>query len=211
MPDRDVFDRHVQREWRKVARLLLSAEVDPSVLQKVMRHLGDDFRRKGCPGFDQIVSIVVEAASSDQSMEIARQVAVNRLEQTRRCEGASSTEIAVGAANVVLAELMHYHEAVVADQKELELRFAAQILAELAAKRMNFSSLLPEMVEHNLLSYQTMAARIERTKRSLRSSPDMRALAAQILQDPSGRTLKLPRRRKESRSQADLLVSTISE
>jgi hypothetical protein len=210
MPDRDVFDRHVQRGWRTVGRLLLGAEVDPSVLQRVARHLAADLKRNGCPGFDQIAEILVDAIDSQQPKETARQIAIDRLDFVKKREGCTSTELVIRAANIVLAKETHDDPADVVNRDELRVSLASRVLAEIATNRMYPSPLVHELVEHERMSFQAMTSIQHRCKHMLQRPPELQSLAAQLLQDPEGCAVKLPRRRKTHRSQADLLVAAIS-
>src|SRR5687768_1986354 len=110
MPDRDVFDRNVRRGWQTAARLALSFDDEPNSLSSVIRALGNDIKKEGLPGFDQIVSALARCNSDMDAL--AMHDALERIRSDFLC---TSTEEAVAAAKRLLWSPIEGQQFVVRD------------------------------------------------------------------------------------------------
>jgi hypothetical protein len=70
---------------------------------------------------------------------------------------------------------------------------------------------LAEIVEGGEVSFQEIQSRRQRAKDLIVAAPESRQLAAQLLLDPSGGSVKLPRAPQSKLSQAELLVTALTE
>jgi hypothetical protein len=209
MPDRDVFNRNVHRGWQSASRRMLATTDDPEALASVVRALAKLMREGGCPGFDQIIGTVVEAWESS-APEGARQTAVAKLDYIRLHEGNSATEIAIASARRFLPqgdELPHQALVQPTDRDYV----ATRVLAEVADAYLCPASLLGELVESGELSYHELRSRRERAKSMICASPEARRLAAQLLSNPSGTSVQMPRSSGVKPSQAEILVVALTK
>lgn len=204
MPDRDVFDRNVSRGWKSTARLIIGHDGDPDALRSVICALGEELKREGCPGFDAVVQIVTGVLRSTDRQLVHRR-ASEQLELLSYEEASGTTEIAVAAAKRLLARPPW------CCGDTLPLTVAVHILAELADARMCPAPMLALLVEEGGMSFQTLQSRRERAKSMLAAAPETQRLAAMLLADPSGASVKTPRVRRSKMSQADILVTALTE
>jgi hypothetical protein len=207
MPDRDVFDRTVRGGWQSASRGMLTSEHDPLALGSVIRALAADVKRLGCPGFDTAVGIVVDALSSiDPDQE--REAAHRRLDHLRRQDGNGRTEILVDLCKCLL--VMPEVRLPTADNALCDT-VAVRLLAGFADACMCPARLLTEVIEHEHISFQTVRARRKRMMALLVEAPETARLAGQLLVDPSGGAVRTPRMPRVKTSQADILVSALTD
>lgn len=204
MPDRDVFDRNVSRDWQSAARLTIGHDGNPDSLRAVIRALGKRLEREGCPGFETIVRIVLEAYRSTYRQHV-RRPAYERLDRLRCEEANSTTEIAVAAAKRLLIQPPLYCG------DPWPVTIGASILSELADARMCPAPLLAELVESGDVSFQTIKARRDCAKSMLAAAPETRRLAEMLLADASGASVKTPRMERQKMSQADILATALTD
>lgn len=204
MPDRDVFDRNVSRGWKHAARLIIGHDEDPNALRSVIRALGQELKRDGCPGVDIIVQIVTDALQSTDR-QCARRQAAKSLERVRREEASGTTETVVVAAQRLIAQPPWG-----CDDTSPQV-VAVHLLADLVDARLCPAPMLGLLVEEGGMSFQTLHSRLERAKAMLVAAPEVHRLAEMVLVDPSGSSVKQPRIRRTKTSQADLLVTALTE
>lgn len=211
MPDRDIFDRTVRPGWKTAARLVIGSADDPSALASLIRALAKEVKNGGCPGLDQIVDIVVDdLRASDQ--RAARHLAHWQLDRVRLLQGNGVTEIAIIAAKQFLARPASLSDnSLEKDEEETRINVAAHILADLADALMCSARLRAEIVEQGQVSFQAVQARRDRAKEMLVSAPEIRRLAQQLLADSSGALVKSPRISRAKLSQAEILVTALTE
>jgi hypothetical protein len=204
MPDRDVFDRNVSRGWVRAAHLTIGHDGNPDALRSVIRALGQELKREGCPGLDAVVGIVIDAYRSTDR-QLAQERACDQLDRLRCDEASSTTEIAVAAAKRLLIQPP------LCCDNPLPVTIAAHLLAELADARMCPAPLLAELVESGDVSIQTIQFRRKRVKSMLAAAPETQRLAELLLADPSGASVKTPRMRRPEMSQADILLTALTD
>lgn len=205
MPDRDVFDRNVRPGWRSASRLLIGTAEDDDLLRSVIRALGKEIKRDGCPGFEAIVQIVISARRSSDHRH-AQRWANEQLEQLRREQASSITEVATNSAKRLLVR----PPAMSLDEPQ-PLTVAAEVLGDLAAAWLCPAPLMASLVEEGHISFQDFRFRRERAKAIFVSSPEFQRLANMLLADPSGTSVRTPQMRRPKISQADILVTAITD
>jgi hypothetical protein len=191
---------------------MLGSANDPGALKAVTRALAMKARNDGFQGFVDIVDIIVDALSLE-SRQSARFRANARLESVRRSQRSSTTEILVRAAK---SSLVNPESFLLADgspmpTSELRIIVAANLLADLADGLMCPAAMLPELVEEGIVSFQDLHARRDRAKAHVASSTQTRRLAAQLLSDPSGGAVIVPRMQREKLTQAEILLTALTD
>ncbi|MGH2531660.1 MAG: hypothetical protein ACRDJW_05080 [Thermomicrobiales bacterium] len=210
MPDRDVFDRTVRPGWQTAARRMIGAADDPDALVSVIRALANEAKKVGCPGFDQIVGIVVDVLHQPD-YRAARQLANQRLDRIRREQASGVAEQAVNAAKGLLVDRAPFAWSLGRVDDEARIDVASQILATLADYWMCPTRLLVEIIEQGQVSFQEVRARRERAMKMLVSALETRRLAEQLLADPSGALVKRPQISRAKLTQAEILVTALTE
>lgn len=211
MPDRDVFDRNVGRGWQTAARKTLCLDDDPSALPSVITALGRECKQRGCAGFDEIVDGLLDAIGAAEPRKI-REIVHDRLDYVRMKYLTESTQGAVNAAKRVAATVADWlpHPCGEMDVLGLREKIAVQLLAELADSWMCPARVLAEIVEHEHVAFQTIQARRERAKRKLVEAAETKRLAQQLLADPSGSKVTVPKMARAKVSQEEILVTALT-
>lgn len=212
MPDRDVFNRKVKSGWQAAARRMIGAANDPDALPSVLRALGKEIKSNGCPGVDQIVRVIVDAIRSPDP-RTARKRAHEQLEEIRRDQGSGNTEIAVAFGRKLLAGApdLNINGISPMDDDQLRLHLSILILADLADASTCPAAVLAEIVEGGEVSFQDVSSRRQHLRDMIASAPEIRRLAVQLLVDPSGSSVRLPRIPRAKVSQAEILVTALTE
>jgi len=134
-----------------------------------------------------------------------------QLDRIRIANGNSATQNTADAAKrliVTASEWMPFNASML-DAEELRTVIATHLLAELADGWMCPSRLLAEIIEHQQVSLQTIQSRRERAKRDIAGAVETRRLAHQLLNDPSGCLVTVPRIPRVRKSQAEILVTAL--
>lgn len=210
MPDRDVFDRNVRPGWQTAARRMIGAADDPDALASVIRALANEVKKVGCPGLDQVVSIVADAMRQPDN-RASRKFAHQRLDRIRREQASSVTEQVVKAAKEILVDQASFVSRLGRADAEVRVDIASQILAALADDWMCPTRLLAEIIEQGQVSFQEVRARRDRAKKMLMSASETRRLAEQLLADPSGALVKRLQISRVKLTQAEILVTALTE
>jgi hypothetical protein len=211
MPDGDVFDRSIRRGWQTASRRVLGGGEGQDALPSVLRALGKEVRANGCPGLDQIVSVLTSAIRSSQPKAM-RQPALVKLEHLRVQHGDRITQLAIDSARRLLAGGFEpgLSTRQMMDDGELRIDLCTTMLADLADAFMCPAALLPRLVEEGNVSFQAFHSRRQRNKESIVGAPESRRLALQLLADPSGALVKVPQIRRERLSQAEILATALT-
>ena len=211
MPDRDVYDRNVDRGWQTPSRHVYGGSDDDLTLPSLLRALGRTLKNGGCPGVDTVASIVAEAVGSAEPRLARREVGA-QLEQVRRACGSARTEIAVVIARRILAEpdVLFPTPADCLDRDRVKEIVAKEILVELAIRKISTSALTHELVEKENKSIGHVLARRQHARELLTSAPQITGLAREVLASPEGQTIKIPRVKTPKPAQEEILVMAIS-
>lgn len=212
MPDRDVFDRNVSRGWQTAARRMLGSDDDLDAVGSVIRALSKEVREHGCAGLDQIVGVISEYHGSSMDDQLRGQ-AHDRLDMIRIAQHCNTTETTVNAGKRLLAVADKRNKANGSnvDLNDERLGYTLEILAELADDRMCPARLLPELIESGLTSFQALHHRRERAKNLLKAAPEFHQIAQQLLDDPTGRRLVIPRIRRQKLSPEEMLAFPLTK
>jgi hypothetical protein len=212
MPDRDVFRRNCKPGWQTAAQRMIGSLDDPDALPSVLRALGQETKANGCPGIDDIVSVLAEALETPVTPSI-RLEALNRFESIRVQQGNANTEVAIASGRRLLASAsgLRLPESGMQSVGEIRVNLTTAILADLADSEMCPAAVLHELIEDRKASFQEIEERRQRAKSLVAAASETRRLAVQLLIDPTGVSVKAPRVPREKRSQADILVIGLTE
>lgn len=193
MPDRDVFSRHIPRGWQAAARIAHSGLDDVVCTVKLMRALGNDTKRGGCPGINEIADIVADAFGSPDTG--LHEGASRRLDQVNRNHMNDRTEVAVETARTMLAfDKSHDPSASgVADLEQVRLNVATRYLIGFAMRQISSPSLLSSLGETSDVPVAVYLARQQSARKLLADSPELETLARQLLSSPEGGRARTPR------------------
>lgn len=212
MPDRDVFNRKVERGWQTAARLLIGGTDDDEALAAAIRALVRMIKANGRPGLDQVVQIVADALRSPRPTT-ARAIAIAKLDDVRLHQATRQTEIAVASAKGILAGRLEsgISSTESGDKENLHEHLAIRIVTDLAMTSLFPAPLLAELVEAGDISFQGFSLRRQRANKMIVTSPQTRRLALQLLADPSGTSVKAPQMARRKKSQAEMLVVALTD
>ncbi len=211
MPDRDVYDRNIERGWQTAARRVYEGDEDTLILASLLRALGLALKDGGCPGIDTIASIVATTVGSADPRG-GRKEAVAQLERVRRLTGTSRTELAVDCARRILSDpdALFSELADRIDPERAKLIVAEAILVEMAKLKISCHGLMHEMVEKEHKPIGLVLARRQHALDLLAQSPQITKLAREVLRCPEGQTVKVPRVKTPKPAQEDLVYMAIS-
>lgn len=203
MPDNDIFRRNVNRGWQKAARLNFGAEDDPNALPSAIRALGGELKGGGCPRFPEIITVVTGAIES-ANFTVDRRLAFDELEHINFEAASGITEIAVNVAKRLISQ----HQNNAGSWSE---NVAVQILAGIAVSRMCPAAIIHALVEEGSIPYQTLDTRRKRSQLRIATAPETLSLAKMLLADPTGVSVKAPQIRRVRMSQADILLTALTD
>ena len=211
MPDRDIYDRNIERGWQTAARHVYEGDEDELTLPSLLRALGRTLKDGGCPGIDTIASITATAVGSADPRGGRREVNA-QLEQVRRASGNARTEIAVDVAGRILADPEALFPTLAARRyrDRAKLVVAEAILVELAIRKSSHPALTHELVEKEHKPIGLVLARRQHARDLLASAPQINKLAREVLGCPEGQTVKVPRVKTPKPTQEDLTFRAIS-
>lgn len=212
MPDRDVYDRNIERGWQTAARRVYEGADDELTLPSLVRALGRTLKDSGCPGIDMIASIAATAVGSADPRNERREVSA-QLELVRRENGSARTEIAVDVARRILvdADELFPNLADRQDPNRVTLVVAEAIVVELAIQKISNLALTRELVEKEHKTIDLVLATRQHARNLLAGAPQITKLAQQVLDCPEGQMVKVPRLKTPKPSQEDLVVMAISD
>ncbi len=212
MPDRDVFRLNCKPGWQTAARRMIGSLDDPEALPSVLRALGRETKANGCPGIDEIVSVLAEALQAPVT-PVIRLEALNRLESIRVQHGSANTEVAISSGRRLLASAsgLGLPENGMESVGEIRVSIATAILADLADSEMCPAAVLHELIEDRKASFQEVDERRQRAKSLVAAASETRRLAVQLLIDPTGISVRAPRILRVKRSQGDILAIGLTE
>lgn len=191
MPDRDVFDRHVGIGWRTAARYLLRGKFDEAAQRSVLRALGLELRKHGCPGFAEAVDVTV-TSMHDLDDEFVRTAVLQELSQTSRQFRHKNTELLIDVISkaIVSGDFSDYDDWIADD---LRTAVGKRVLSRLAIAWMSPAQLIHEAVETEVVSYQSAESRRENAVTTLVAQHATMQLVEQLLKDSSGSAVRVPR------------------
>lgn len=210
MPDRDIYDRHVERGWQTAARRVYQGDWElavPSLLGSLKRVV----KRDGCRGIDRIAAIVVTAVCSPD-LTGRRRAAEPALARVERDNLSTPTDIATAAARRIIADPGQFMPIPLdPSAKEQSLAIAtAAILVEVAMTKISPPCLTGEILEKDGVPSGVVIAHRQRARGLLAEAPDLLKLARAVLQQPDGKPIKLPRVRIAKPPQEVLIERPIS-
>lgn len=193
MPDRDVFSRHMPRGWQAAARIAHSGLDDVTCTVKIIRALGNDTKRGGCPGVNEIADIVADAVGSHDTSP--HEGARRRLDEVHRKHMNDRTEVAVETARTMLAfdNTLHPSASGVADVGQIRLNVAKRYLIDFAMRQISSPSLLSFLGEASDVPVGVYLGRQQRARKLLADSPEVEKLARQLLSSSEGDRATTPR------------------
>ena len=210
MPDRDVYDRNIERGWQTAARHVYEGDEDELTLSSLLWDLGRTLKYGGCPEIDTVARIVATAIGSADPCSGRRDVSA-RLEKVRRASGNARTEIAVDGARRILADPKALFPTLADRQDPNRARLVAkEILLDLVIRKISSPALTHELVEKEHKSIGLVLTRRQHARALLASAPQLTKLAQEVLGCPEGQTVKVPRVKTPKPAQEDLVFMAIS-
>ena len=204
MVDFDIFKATVPPAWCRAARHVFGPELTELAVDEVQKAAAITFRKRGCAGLPEFVEILsgIKAAAGDQSPSSV----LNDIEEVERCY---LDDLTPAAANVMrwLSACAEY------DPRSLEqvddLAFAEQVIIEVGLQSLSAPKLWSELQARggrSAIDLEERRAEI-RTRWSQSSGP--RKLAGELLDDPTGAAIKLPKPRRKKTRQEELLTKFV--
>lgn len=205
MPDCDVYDRHVPRGWKTAARIVFTNHDEGVAREKLLRALGDTIKQGGCPGIDQVTSLVAEALECSDTVK-ARNNEVKRQLQyiTSRYSNYRTEMLAEVARKVLLCPKLQFPDTIGREQIKLEV--ARVFLVRLVKSNISPQALENALCREDELSPVEYGQHIGRFERLLADSPEMNILAARLLAAPSGEGIKIPPVRAPKLSMEEIMA-----
>lgn len=215
MPDRDVFNRNVERGWQAASRELFLSDGEGQAVPKLMRGISGCLKHGGCPGIDAVAAVVVTAMRSADPRAMRGEAVVELRRIAMRC-GNTLTDIAITVAR----QLLENPEAafpVPADRNDMDrvkAVVAERTLVEIARAKACSGGLLQVLVGHKDVAGANRDKLIERRDHALSSlaaSPKLARLAQQLLLDPRGGRVTSPRMDAPKPSLEELLHFAVAD
>ncbi len=193
MPDQDIYNRHIPRNWQTAARIAFTSPDDELVKQTLLRALGKEVKQGGCPGIDEIVVSArdfVECSTIVGYQEITR-----RLDRITRRYANERTYLAREAARKIVLDISMSPSSTppVHDERRIELAISKAFLAELAISKISSLALAATLAKQQVMSAYEYVKRQERILNLLNNCPEIEILAQRLVNAPQGHGLRAPR------------------
>lgn len=193
MPDQDIYNRHIPKNWQTAARVAFTSQDDEFITQTLLRALGNEVKQGGCPGIDEIAATVADFVASPNAAtcdEISR-----RLERINRRYANERTALAQEAARKILLDTDNSHSGtpLVLGEGRISLAISKAFLIELAMSKISSPKLAASLSKKRELSTYLYMQRQQRVGHLLATSPEIELLAQRLLDAPEGRGIKAPR------------------
>lgn len=193
MPDRDVFSRHIPREWQTAAKVAYGGRDDVVAKVELVRALSKYVKQGGCPGIDEIADIVADIVGFPDThpYEGARR----GLEQASRKYVNGRTEVAVEVARRILAfdSILNPSVSGPVDLDQIRVNVAKRFLIESAMRQISSPSLLRFLEETGDELAAIYLRQQQHARKLLADSSEIGTLARQLLSSPEGDQARIPR------------------
>lgn len=193
MPDQDIYNRHIPKNWQTAARIAFTSRDDELVTQTLLRALGKEVKLGGCPGIDEIAATVADFVSSPDAP--THDAISRRLERISRRYGNERTAIAQEAARKFLLDTASVHSGttLALSKGQVSLAISKAFLIELAISKISSPKLAASLLENGELSTYQYVQRQHHVGHLLATSPVIELLAHRLLEAPEGQGIKTPR------------------
>lgn len=193
MPDQDIYNHHIPRNWQTAARVAFTSDDDELITQKLVRALGLEVKQGGCPGINEIVVAAkdfVESSTVVGVVEISR-----RLDRITRCHANERTYLAREAARKIVLDISISPSStpLVLDERRIDLAISKAFLVELAISKISSPALAASLANKQEVSTYEYVQRQERIGDLLAKSREIETLAQRLLNAPQGHGLRAPR------------------
>jgi hypothetical protein len=208
MPEGIIFRRHLPRGLRTAARRLFALELtQESVDDAVVARASDLRRQGGFPGLYELASIVEQwqGRSCPPSLLMAT---LAQLDEVSHRTGSQNTILAAQRARQLLQTGDLGTEC---DPASVARELAEFAIRDYIALGFFVKPLISELVESGSWTAQGLQARRTELFGRLLTSRPFQVLVEQILAEPNGRTISLPRVARERPKTAELLHVALTD
>lgn len=193
MPDQDIYNRHIPKNWQTAARIAFTSHDAELITQKLVGALGREFKQGGCPGIDEITATVMDSISlpgDAQHEEISR-----RLERIAMRYANERTLLAREAARKILLDIVSSHSStpLAIDEGQISLAISKAFLVDLAISKISSPELAVALSTKRELSTYLYVQRQQRAGQLLIACPQIEVLAQRLLDAPEGQGIRAPR------------------